>query len=765
MKGCLLDRNVFSRAGQRCHASKLSHVNKREEALGREDARTVAASLFDHAAGQSFEATASFALAEVLRASLETGAVSPEDREPLEEAQTALGDLWEDLSEHAKEGIGTQVAQAIHQGENPTTLFDEIVRRRGQHVSRAASLASSTTRLNKFLGELGRGAKTILDPACGLGGTLAAVSTPDCSVTGLDRAPMAAAVARLRLALAGINADVEVADALTTPGLPKFDLVVCDPPEGATLERYEVAPHIASRLAEGRLGSVDGNTAWVHFVADHVSKRGLGLVTVPSGFLRGKRQPRKLLESLNARLEAVVPLPSSFGGRNALVLLAISGEADPRKGGRTLLVDAWEENEADEVAALVRAWLRDAREPEDAGDLLNQGALSRRALEGHISAEVATPAAQSKLLTGLELSNFRSFGPTLTEVPLAPLTLVYGENSSGKSSLVQALVVLGQSLVNGCFTADGGDDDWGTWRNLVHGQDPKAVMQLGFSFEDASAGPAGVGSVSLAFNQANAVGGGARTLELMAGDEKVELVDVEGPPVEGPLVQVNDEATSLASRFVYLGPSRKPPRRYSRRGGRAGAENMAFFLANNPSERDQVSLALKKLGVDYELDVVNPIGERYRDSLGEVVSVVLRDRATGLTLSASDAGFGLAQVLPIVTDLSVRTSSVIMVEQPEIHLHPSMQADLADLMIESVDPGGRGNQVIAETHSETLILRVQRRIREQVISHEDVKVLYVERDGGVSRVSELRLNEHGDFLDHWPHGFFDDQFNELFGTL
>ena len=86
-------------------------------------------------------------------------------------------------------------------------------------------------------------------------------------------------------------------------------------------------------------------------------------------------------------------------------------------------------------------------------------------------------------------------------------------------------------------------------------------------------------------------------------------------------------------------------------------------------------------------------------------------------------------------------------------------------MIDTIDdePGKR-KQWIVETHSELLITRIQRRIREGKIKSEDVSVLYVDPDDEYSEGSaivKLRLDENGDFIDHWPHGFFDEAFNEL----
>jgi hypothetical protein len=229
---------------------------------------------------------------------------------------------------------------------------------------------------------------------------------------------------------------------------------------------------------------------------------------------------------------------------------------------------------------------------------------------------------------------------------------------------------------------------------------------------------------------------------------------------------VGDEIQGLLSGVAYLGPLRRAPERLSIRLTAEGGLDVPFFLLDNTSERQEVSDRLQQLGVPYDLDVVTVSDPAERSLFGDIAAVVLTDRRTGTRLSPADVGFGISQVLPIVTELSARTDSLILIEQPEIHLHPAMQADLADLLIESVDATGRANQVIAETHSESMMLRIQRRVREGSISADDIAVLYVDQDGsGTALVHRLRLDDEGDFLDSWPHGFFAERFDDVFGRL
>jgi len=102
-----------------------------------------------------------------------------------------------------------------------------------------------------------------------------------------------------------------------------------------------------------------------------------------------------------------------------------------------------------------------------------------------------------------------------------------------------------------------------------------------------------------------------------------------------------------------------------------------------------------------------------------------------------------------------------MIEEPELHIHPRLQAELGSLFVDAIQE--KGHQIIAETHSEHLMLRIQRLIRSKKLSPQDVCVLYVSRDASGSSVQQLRLDEDGEFLDEWPGGFFEESFNEMFG--
>jgi predicted ATPase len=102
----------------------------------------------------------------------------------------------------------------------------------------------------------------------------------------------------------------------------------------------------------------------------------------------------------------------------------------------------------------------------------------------------------------------------------------------------------------------------------------------------------------------------------------------------------------------------------------------------------------------------------------------------------------------------------MVIEQPEVHLHPRLQSAVGDLLIDTVTSGRA--QVLVETHSEHLVLRLLRRVREGLLDPAALAVLYVEQDdAGAAFVRRLEVDADGDLVDGWPGGFFDERLGEV----
>jgi hypothetical protein len=221
---------------------------------------------------------------------------------------------------------------------------------------------------------------------------------------------------------------------------------------------------------------------------------------------------------------------------------------------------------------------------------------------------------------------------------------------------------------------------------------------------------------------------------------------------------------------VYLGPLRLPESRtltFSNdtveNVGQLGDRSKEAFFQSSRRAQNTINRWLDRLEIDYRVSVdemsdSNPIR-------GTALSMTLKKRGNDPVIrGVYDVGFGISQILPVIIQGVISSNQTICVEQPEIHLHPRLQAHIGDFLIDTALSKRRGpaNQWIIETHSELLIQRVQRRIREGVISRDDVSVLYVDPghlSGSV--IKELRLDDSGAFIDGWPRGFFEESFEEL----
>ena len=240
-----------------------------------------------------------------------------------------------------------------------------------------------------------------------------------------------------------------------------------------------------------------------------------------------------------------------------------------------------------------------------------------------------------------------------------------------------------------------------------------------------------------------------------------------------PIRRVCSSFRTALESLVHLGPVRSQPEHYYEYSGDASeyvgqrGEALPSVLFKNPDILKEINDALKRLGVKYRLELSKL---RYENkSLSDIFSLLLIDENTGIGASIRDVGFGISQVLPIVVQSRLSEKKTILIEQPEIHLHPAHQAELGDLFIRSAKE--QGNTLLLETHSENLILRILRRVRETTegelpsdlppILPEDVAVLYVQPSEKGAQVVEIPVTEDGDFDRPWPQGFFEESIKEL----
>lgn len=219
---------------------------------------------------------------------------------------------------------------------------------------------------------------------------------------------------------------------------------------------------------------------------------------------------------------------------------------------------------------------------------------------------------------------------------------------------------------------------------------------------------------------------------------------------------------SLTALFP-MGPFRRPPERWYIFTGTSPidvgykGDHLPDLLFRRPELVTKANGWLTRLEIGYQLRV-KQVGE-YESDLFEVRLVDNR-RDKEIEVGLADVGFGISQILPFIVQALASEDQLISIEQPEVHIHPRLQADLGELIAEATKPP-YGHRFLIETHSEHLVLRIQRLIREKRLAPKDVSVNYVMRGKEGSTVTRLRLDDAGDFIDEWPNGFFPERLREL----
>lgn len=235
----------------------------------------------------------------------------------------------------------------------------------------------------------------------------------------------------------------------------------------------------------------------------------------------------------------------------------------------------------------------------------------------------------------------------------------------------------------------------------------------------------------------------------------------------------------------YLGPLRQYPERYYAVTG-AEKNTVGPRGENTPHTMHRLedkiinplNLWLERFDIEYKIST-EYFGNPY---IGDLLTLKLKNEKSNLSLSVLDVGFGVSQLLPILVEGLVAKRKTICVEQPEIHLHPKLQAKLAEFFCITsgliVEKNGKKQksakktsddnvQWIVETHSEVILRKIQHLVKQQkasgnTIAQGLIKILYVRSVEGVGNVvDELRIDENGDLIDKWPIGFFDEALQEL----
>ena len=439
------------------------------------------------------------------------------------------------------------------------------------------------------------------------------------------------------------------------------------------------------------------------------------------------------------------------------------------------------------------------------------------------------------MLKHLALENFKIW--KRLEIEFGQVTGIFGPNSTGKSSLLQWLLLLKQTKAatdRGLVLDFGGPGQYvnlGTYRDVVHSHDVSLPVRSVLKW-----------SLPKTLRISNPEG--RRTDVLFSGDEmeidsvvyehdkrlRSELVyrfddgnfslkpkvpggtsyqlkpdrysegifrfvrtqgrnwDLPGPvknylfPDQAKTYYKNADFLSefegayetLMDRLFYLGPLREYPQREYRW---AGAKPEDVGLRGERTIDAILSAtqlnAKRNLGGKTHYKPFQEIIAYWLRELRLIHSFVIEEIAPGSNLYQArvrqdsgspealltDVGFGVSQVLPALVLLYfVPAGSTILMEQPEIHLHPSVQSGLADAVLTAAKT--RDLQVLVESHSEHLLRRLQRRVAEGGCRDSFVKLYFCRNRGLSAFLEDLDLNMFGE-IQNWPEDFFGNEFEEI----
>ncbi|MHC8509336.1 MAG: AAA family ATPase [Rhodospirillales bacterium] len=444
------------------------------------------------------------------------------------------------------------------------------------------------------------------------------------------------------------------------------------------------------------------------------------------------------------------------------------------------------------------------------------------------------------MIRTLWIDNFKSWRDT-GELSLAPVTALFGANSSGKTSLLQFLLMLKQTkdTTDRSLALDFGGDgmlvNLGSYSDCLHKHSRKAQMswtlewnlpklleitnpeaskksvlfkgdEIGMEVYAAAQGKTckttdlkyyfadrefsiseqdrGVGNYKLTLDGSGNGNGKKFKFRRQTG----RAWDLPGPvksyafPDQARTYHQNADFLSdfelayesLMDHIFYLGPLRDFPRReYVWSGTRplgvgvSGERVVDAILAATAAKEQRnrgpkqklrpfqefIAEWLKELGLIHSFSV-EEIG---KDS--NLYRVKVKSTSASAPVLITDVGFGVSQFLPVLVLLYYAPkNSVVLLEQPELHLHPSVQSTMADVIINATQT--RDIQVIVESHSEHFLRRLQRRTAEEKISHDHVKVYFCRNAGKASEIEEIRVDEYGN-IQNWPENFFGDEFGEI----
>ncbi len=366
------------------------------------------------------------------------------------------------------------------------------------------------------------------------------------------------------------------------------------------------------------------------------------------------------------------------------------------------------------------------------------------------------------MLRGLGITNFKCFAEL--DLRCAPLNLLCGLNGMGKSSVIQALLVLRQSfqsghLQKGRLVLGGGLVDLGAGADVLFEDAPEEEIGFRLGFVEPTV------SWQRSFRYSR-TGDQLAPVEAAEGaGEGVPEVLAVFPPYGGRLAHVPAERVG-PQKFYPLSKIAAERGEFGERGELAwnllSERQDEQLLVDDPRRGGAPGRRLADI-LDHWLQDVSPgahLGLRSLTDADAVIAGFSFDRPGDVPtrrFRATNVGFGLSYAVPVVLALLSPAGTLCLIENPEAHLHPRGQTKLAELAARAALAGV---QVFAETHSDHFLDGVRIAVRNGLITPAEIAVHYFERDGGRTMVSSPEIDPDGR-LSHWPNGFFDQHEENL----
>jgi predicted ATPase len=389
-----------------------------------------------------------------------------------------------------------------------------------------------------------------------------------------------------------------------------------------------------------------------------------------------------------------------------------------------------------------------------------------------------------RALTEIGVGGFKSF-TNLTKIKLGSLSILAGTNSSGKSSIMQPLLLMKQTIEApydpGILLLDGLNVKFTSSEQFISIQsltnDKFKEFQLFIAIDDLF-------SFQSNFQWSTIAGLLLRSQTYFVFGEKSELwMDMSPKEIKkvvhvdrksdnqqvfrercflivkeghGRYTMTSEAFSNVLRSMIHVPGVRGNPERIYKTAATDGNtfaglfENYVVsvidrFQKKEPEKLAQLQSHLQKLGLTNTIQT-----QRLNETQLELRVGRIPGKNTD-TVNIADVGFGVSQVLPVVVALLVaQPGQLVYIEQPEIHLHPRAQVALAEIFAEAIN---RGVQVIVETHSELFLLSIQTLVAQDKIAPDDVKLHWFTRSAdGSSTVTTAELDETGAFGD-WPQDF------------